>query len=143
MTKQPFSFLAFSLNSLLALMSFVFVDVFYKTNPWTSTGLMMLIGTYYLIIITKFIFLHRKFSMTGAYFLIYTGLALAILFIIWLGSWIISISFHVAHLFSGIYNFIFSLPILVCGIILIIAGALWEHSDSRTTALKNAILLGK
>lgn len=143
MAKQPFSPAKFFMNSLLALMSFVFVDMFSETNPRMSTSFMMLIGTYYLIIIMKFLFLHRKHSMTAAYFLFYTGLALVIIFVVWLGNWLLSLAFNVGHLFPGIFNFACSLPALICGLILMLSGTLWEHSDSRLNSLKNALLSGK
>lgn len=143
MAKQPFSLSAFLMNSFLALMSFVFVDMFNESNPRMSTGFMMLIGTYYLIIIMKFLFLHRKHSMSAAYFLFYTGLLLVVVFVVWLGNWLLTISFQVGHLFPGIFNFACSVPALICGLILMLSGTLWEHSDSRLNSLKNAFLSGK
>jgi hypothetical protein len=100
-------------------------------------------GTYFLIVFARLFFLHRKFSMNGGYLLFYSGGLLVVLFIIWLGNWLLTVSFKVGHLFPEIYDFIFSLPGLICGLILIAAGILWEHNDSRTMALKNAFLSGK
>ena len=105
--------------------------------------LYLVLGTYFLIIFSRLFFMHRSYSMNGAYLLLYSGCLLALLFVVWSVNWLLTVSFNVGQLFPGIYNFVFSLPALICGLILIAAGILWEHNDSHTTALKNAFLLGK
>ncbi|HZJ40971.1 MAG TPA: hypothetical protein VFD16_01770 [Candidatus Saccharimonadales bacterium] len=110
-------------------------------------------GTYFLIIFTKLFFRYREYAKAGAYLLFYVGVVLAFLFVLWLGNMALTalnplfsalgIDFKIGHLFPGVYNFIFSLPGLICGAILIVAGALWEHSDSRLNAFKMAFYPGK
>lgn len=153
MTRKKLSFSWFFFNTLLVLAAAFFFRIFYVTNPWTTVSLWSLVGVYYLIVLMKFLFLGRKRSMSGAYALFYLGCALILVFLVWLGNMFLKIfnpmfshlgfDFQFGNLFPSVWNFACSVPALLCGLILLAAGVLWEHNDSYTKSLRNALLSGK
>jgi hypothetical protein len=150
--SQPASSAKILFNVLLA--AFVFWVIYtLPKGERLQAFLYLVLGTYFLIIFSRLFFMYRKHSMTGAYILFYTGGFLILLFVIWLFNLLLrtlnplivsfGTDFQFGFLFPGIYDFVFSLPALICGLILVAAGILWEHNDSRTMALKKAFLSGK
>jgi len=91
--------------------------------------------------------------MTGAYILFYSGCLLLLISLLNIGnrglvllsslltSW--NINFHFENLFTDIYAFVFSLPALISGIIMIIAGVLWDRRNSFYVALSLALFAGR
>ena len=152
-TFEPFSVFKFVLNTLVILTYFVFANLIYAKHPKLAVAGIMFLGAYYFIIIMQFIFLRRRHSMTGAYILFYSGCLLLLISLLNIGnrglvllsslltSW--NINFHFENLFTDIYAFVFSLPALISGIIMIIAGILWDRRNTLYIALSLALFASR
>jgi hypothetical protein len=115
--------------------------------------LYLIVGTYFLILFSQLFFKYRKNSMTGAYVLLTAGGIFMLLFVIRLFNLLLILlnplilsfgpDFQFGHLFPGIYDFVFSFPSFICGLILLVTGYFWENKNPKVSAIKDAFLSGK
>jgi len=105
------------------------------TNPQSTWRLIMLFF-WGAISLSQMAFLIRQgpFSVLLSWFNLYLGSLLLMLFSIWSANLILKVfnplfslldwSFRIGNLFNGDYHYLFSLPALICGVLLVVSAFL-------------------
>ncbi len=136
--KQRASVLKITSHLFLAAVIYLAISLIPVAHSWIKATLFLVWGIYVFIDVLKLILFGTRRSLSGAYILFYVGcLVLAISFL-WLGNLALKTvlnpffafldwEFRMGNLFSGIYQYVFSVPGIIAGIALIIAGLLWEN----------------
>ncbi len=137
--KKPASTFKILGHLFMASVIFLLIYLLSGGHPWIKATLFMVWGVYFFIDFLKLVLIGTKHSLSGAYILFYTGCLFEVLFLIWLGNLVIkemlnplfnlaAWEFQIGSLFTGIYQYVFSVPSLLAGVVLIISGALWENN---------------
>ena len=122
----------------LALVIYLVISLTPAAHPWVKVTLFLIWGTYFFIDFLKLMLIGTRYSLAGAYVLFYLGCLWLALFVVWLGNFLVKTAanylsdllawqLEIGNLFAGIYQYVFSVPGLIIGAVLIITGALWEN----------------
>jgi hypothetical protein len=122
---------------IVALISFFFVWKYFAPYPIWQATLYMAFGTFWLVDLLKVLF-SNNYSMLGVYVTLFVGSILCFMFFIWGGNTLLKAfnylflafnwEFRIGNLFSGIYQYIFSIPSLICGVILLSISIIWDNN---------------
>ncbi len=129
-------------NIIAALILFFLINQFFNENPKVEATLFMAWGTLFLIVFLKLLTKRvEKAGMFGAYASFYAGVILEFVFLVWVVNNLLKLlnlvfialnwEFKIGNLFPDTYNFLASLPSLICGLILILVGLNWGKSPSQ------------
>lgn len=155
MTKLPASGPKIFFHLLVAASLYLSLNaIISASNPWLKAAVFMLYGTFVLIDFTKLLFMNRHgVAMAGAYLLFYVGCLLIFMFLLWFANTVAKFilndltvyfgihSLGLGNIFSGIYRFLFSAPSLICGLILVLAGIIWDSREKRYRPFRAFLLL--
>ncbi len=135
--KKPVNLPKRLLWFVLTIGLFVLISLISDSRLWIKGTLYAFWATYALIGFLKIIFYGTKYSVSGAYLLFYLGCLMIAMFIVWLGNAfllgvnllleIFELQFKFGLLFKDVYHYIFSLPSLISGLVMMLVSVLWEN----------------
>jgi len=121
---------------VLAIFSFALVYLI-QGLPRLQATLFLVLGTFWLVDLLKILFIDSEYVNFGMFATLFVGSVLCLLFIIWLVNTVIKIfnplfdilnwNFNIGNLFSDLYQYLFSIPALICGIVLIAFSINWDN----------------
>jgi flagellar biosynthesis protein FlhB len=126
------------LHVFMALFTLYLIYKFCAPYPIMQATLYLALGTFWLVDLLYVLFYRSEYPMLGMYVALIAGFTLCFLFFLWLGNTILkglnfvfntfNLDFHIGNLFSGIYQYIFSIPSLISGVALIIVALIWDNN---------------
>ena len=137
--KQHASLPKIASHVFLALVSGLLISLISGNHSWIKVTLFLAWGTFFLIDFLRLLLIGTRYSISGAYILFYLGILILAVSVTWLGNIFLKVilnplfsslawEFQIGNLFSGLWQYVWSIPALLIGAALIISGALWENS---------------
>lgn len=137
--KQSASASKIASHLFMALVIFFIISLLPIEQLWLKVTLYIVGGTYFYIDFLKLMLVGTRYSVRGAYIVFFTGCISLSVSVVWLANLIFKVifnplfnllnwEFRIGNMLEGIYQYIFSVPALIVGAILIITGILWENN---------------